>query len=161
MTGDGRQPRPQRSASKSSGGSRADSTSKNAAASSEATVENGSSVSASNGMTQGSTSKPMTMADIDPKILNTIRQCIREETAELKADIKMLKGKLESIDKLSQSITSLTTTITTVENGLQFASHRLDHMGEKVIPAIDRHMSSLSQRLLHETRKPAFSKCPR
>ena len=123
-------------------------------ASSQATVENCSSVSASQqGVTQGSTSQPSTMADVDPKILDAIRKCVREETAELKADIKLLKGKLDSIDKLSQSITTLTTTITAVENGLQFASQRLDHMGEKIIPAVNRHMSSLSQRLLHETLK--------
>ena len=103
------------------------------------------------GVSQGATSNPM--PDIDPDILAAIRLCIQEEYASVRADIKLLSDRLGKFDKLSQDITTFKATVTSVESGLQFATNRLDHMEKKVIPAVTRHVSTLSQRLLHETMK--------
>ena len=123
-------------------------------------TEDGSNKSAgangSDGVSQGATSTP-SMPDIDPDILTAIRVCIQEEYAKVRTDIELLKNslndRLDKIDKLSQDITTYKTTVSSVESGLQFASTRLDHIEEKVIPAVTRHLSILSQRQLHETLK--------
>ena len=102
------------------------------------------------GVMQGELVRP---DDMDPKLINAIRWCIREENADIRSDIKSIKKRLDKFDKLSQEITSLKSTMESVESGLQFASNKLDHMEEKVIPAVSRLVSTTSQRLLHETLK--------
>ena len=102
------------------------------------------------GVNQGELVMPENM---NPDMITAIRLCIREETADIRSEIKSLHKRLDKLDKLSLEITTLKSTMQSVETGLQYASNKLDHMEEHVLPAVSRLVSSASQRLLHETLK--------
>ena len=106
-----------------------------------------------NGGTQGDHPSPVCTDAIDPALLAAIRHVIHEECEGLRADIKALNKRLNTFDKHVKDITTLKSTVTTVESGLQHASDRLDHIDDKVFPAVAQHVSAISQRLLHETLK--------
>ena len=67
------------------------------------------------------------------------------------------KSLSQRVDKISREFTStltpLKTKVESVEKGLQYASSRLDHIDNEVMPAVTRHMSKLAERQLHESLK--------
>ena len=82
------------------------------------------------------------------------RLVLRPEIDSIKKDIKSLSQRLDKISRdFTSTITPLKTKVDSVEKGLQFASSRLDHIDNKVLPAVTKHSSNVSQRLLHETLK--------
>ena len=92
--------------------------------------------------------------DVDPKVVAAFRLALRQEVDGIKKDIKSLSQRLDKISReFTSTITPLKTKVDSVEQGLQFASSRLDHIDNKVMPAVTKHSSNVSQRLLHETLK--------
>ena len=110
--------------------------------------------SSASGVEQGDLLIPVNLDDVDPKIVAAFRLVLRPEIDSIKKDIKSLSQRLDKISRdFTSTITPLKTKVDSVEKGLQFASSRLDHIDNKVLPAVTKHSSNVSQRLLHETLK--------